>query len=169
MRDRGGRHVALAGAHARVTADLPIEVRRLTWGWFGPPWPGYVCYADDGRLLEEMRKPTPVGEACSLCAEPVREGDRGQAILCLETTGPTIRHVHAECGLRNLVGPADHLDGRCTCRDPDRPARPYRAEALEVWARLTGTTGGVHTCTCTGGCTTEHPPHPRTSPHTTPR
>lgn len=33
------------------------------------------------------------------------------------------------------------FDGTCTCHDPHAtpPGRSYRDEALEVWARLTGT------------------------------
>ena len=120
--------------------DIPIDVRRLNWGWFGTPWPSGVCYADDGRLLAEMRKETPVGEACLLCDEPIEDGDRGQAFPCLTAADvpPTVRHTHAECALRNVVGSVEHLDGKCTCRDPDRHARSYRSEALEVWARFAG-------------------------------
>ena len=116
---------------------VPLDVRRLNWGWYGEPWPGYVCYDDDGRLKTEMRKPAPVGETCLWCIEPIVEGHFGQAIPSVPASGPPeVRHVHAECMLRNVVGPVGHLDGECACRDPDRPARSYREEALEVWARF---------------------------------
>ena len=118
---------------------IPIDVRRRNWGWFGNPWPGFVCYDDGGRLLADMCKPTPVGEACLLCGEPIVAGDRGQAFPCFTADGPpAVRHAHAECALRNVTGSVEHLDGRCTCSDPDRPVRSYRDEALEVWARFAG-------------------------------
>lgn len=115
--------------------DIPIETRRLNWGWFGDPWPSGICYDDDDRLREEMRKEPPVGEDCVLCGEPIEPGQSGQAMPHLTATGPVVRHVHRECMLREVLGPPEHLDGRCVCRDPDRPERSYREEALELWAR----------------------------------
>ena len=44
--------------------DIPIEVRREQWGWFGVPWWSYVCFDEDGRLIAEMEKPFPLGENC---------------------------------------------------------------------------------------------------------
>lgn len=45
---------------------LPIEARRASFGWFGEPWWSFVCYDEDGKLVEEMRKPFPAGESCLL-------------------------------------------------------------------------------------------------------
>jgi hypothetical protein len=119
--------------------SIPIETRRLNWGWFGDPWPSGICYTDDDQLRADMRKDTPVGEDCLWCDEPIEPGHSGQATpLGTEDGGVTIRHVHKECQLRNTIGPAEHLDGRCACRDIDRPTRTYREEALEVWARMAG-------------------------------
>ena len=44
--------------------DIPIEVRRENWGWFGEPWWSFICYDEDGRLIAEMEKPFPLGENC---------------------------------------------------------------------------------------------------------
>lgn len=96
--------------------DMPIEVRRASWGWFGDPWPSGVCYDDDGRLREEMHKPFPAGETCLYCAEPFDEaaGDAGQAMPFQPASGPpAVRHVHKECLLREVLGPIAHLEGRC--------------------------------------------------------
>lgn len=141
---------------ARVTTpydDLPVEVRRANWGWFGQPWPSGICYGDDGRLLEEMRKSFPTGERCLYCDQVFDEvaGDSGQAMplpLPLRPKAPQIRHVHMECLLRQVLGPVAHLEGRCTCyggSDHDEPRMGLRGEALAVWAwvRVHGISPGV--------------------------
>lgn len=128
--------------------DLPVEVRRDNWGWFGPPWWSYVCYDEDGGLLEETRKPFPAGESCLLCGEPFDEaaGDSGQATPVI--TGPLteagdeadveIRHSHKECQFMNVVGSLAHQEGRCSCyggSGETAQGMTYRQEALEVWRR----------------------------------
>jgi hypothetical protein len=119
--------------------DLPVEVRRENWGWFGEPWPSYVCYDEKWRLIEEMRKPFPAGESCLLCGEPFDEaaGDSGQATPVQTTEGAQIRHVHKECQLMNVVGSLAHHEGRCPCHGGDRTGTgmTLRQEALEVWRR----------------------------------
>lgn len=122
--------------------DLPIEVRRANWGWFGDPWWSYVCYDEDGRLIEEMRKPFPAGESCLLCETEFDEaaGDSGQAMPAVTVAGTGIRHVHKECQLMNVVGGLAHLEGRCSCYGGDggTPGMTLRQEALEVWRRHQG-------------------------------
>jgi hypothetical protein len=117
--------------------DLPAEVRRANWGWFGDPWWSFVCYDEDGRLIEEMRKPFPAGEHCLLCDAEFAEGDSGQAMPAVTTAaGTTIRHVHKECQLMNVTGGLAHLEGRCSCHGGGgTPAMTLRQEALEVWRR----------------------------------
>lgn len=119
---------------------MPTEVRRANWGWFGPPWWSFVCYDDDGRLIEEMRKPFPAGE-CLLCGEPFDEaaGDSGQATPCIMAGGVTeIRHVHKECQFMNVAGSLAHHEGRCRCHGGDgaMPGMTVREEAVEVWRRM---------------------------------
>lgn len=118
--------------------DLPINVRRVNWGWFGPPWWSYICYDEAGRLIEEMRKPFPAGEKCLHCDEMFDEaaGDSGQAFPCHTTEGSSIRHAHKECSMRNVVGPLAHLHGRCVCQggpSTETPGMTLRQEALAVW------------------------------------
>lgn len=114
--------------------DLPIEVRRANWGWFGDPWPSGVCYDEDGRLIGEMRKPFPVGESCLYCVEPFDEaaGHSGSAMPLGRADGTvSVVHVHKECSLRQVTGSVDCLEGR---HRHDATGETYRQEALAVWA-----------------------------------
>jgi hypothetical protein len=118
---------------------LPLEVRRESWGWFGQPWWSHICYDEDGRLLEEMRKPFPAGEDCMYCGEMLNKaaGDSGQAMPCHTTEGNSIRHAHKECRMRQGLGGLAHLEGRCRCHggtDYETPGMTARQEALAVWA-----------------------------------
>ena len=121
--------------------DLPIEVRREAWGWFGVPWWSFICYDEAGNLLEEMRKPFPAGESCLYCGEEFSEaaGDSGQAVPAVTTEGTSIRHVHAECQFRQVAGGLAHHEKRCHCYDGEddgTPGMTLRQEALEVWRRM---------------------------------
>ena len=122
--------------------DIPLEVRRENWGWFGEPWWSYVCYDEDGRLIAEMRKPFPAGEKCLHCDEPFSEeaGDSGQAMPFLGEVGHAkIGHVHKECQFMNVVGPLAHHERMCRCYGGDSSetaGMTRRQEALEVWRRM---------------------------------
>lgn len=115
---------------------LPVEVRRANWGWFGPPYWSYVCYDEDGRLIEEMRKAFPAGESCLYCNDEFDEaaGDSGQAV----PAGTQIRHVHKECQFMSVAGSLAHHEGRCRCHggSGETPGMTVRQEALEVWRRM---------------------------------
>lgn len=117
--------------------DMPIEVRRANWGWFGEPWPSGVCYGENGELIAEMRKPFPAGESCLHCGEPFSEaaGDSGQAMPFAAAGDPQIVHVHKECMLREVIGPLAHLQGRCSCQggSNETPGLTRRQDALAVW------------------------------------
>lgn len=116
--------------------EMPPEVRREMWGWFGPPWWSYVCYDENGLLIEEMRKPFPHGEACLLCGVPFEPGDSGQASPVVRERGPAeIRHVHTECQYMSVTGSLAHHQRRCSCYGGDggTPGLSYRAEAVAVW------------------------------------
>lgn len=121
--------------------DLPIEVRRANWGWFGPPWPSGVCFDDDDNLRADMRKPFPAGESCLYCEKKFSEeaGDSGQAMPFASAGGQarTI-HVHKECMFMNVVGGLAHHERRCRCYGgtTETPGMTLREEALEVWRRM---------------------------------
>lgn len=122
--------------------DLPIEVRRENWGWFGEPWWSFICFDEDGRLIAGMQKPFPAGENCLYCDEPFDEeaGDSGQAAPVIEAGGTAgIRHVHKECQFMNVTGRLAHHERACRCYgsdSSDAPGMTRRQEALEVWRRL---------------------------------
>jgi len=112
---------------------MPIEVRRNAFGWFGPAWPSGICYAEDGRLLEEMRKLFPAGEKCLYCNETFDEaaGDNGKAMPLGRADGSvSVIHVHKECALREVVGTVSCLEGH---HHHDTGQTP-RQEALASWA-----------------------------------
>jgi hypothetical protein len=131
--------------------DIPAEVRRANWGWFGDPWPSGVCLNDDDTLREDMRKPFPAGESCLYCGEPFSEeaGDSGQAMPFGKADGTAcIIHVHKECMFREVAGGLAHHEGRCRCHGgtTETPGMTYRQEALEVWRRMqAGTLFGGNT------------------------
>lgn len=121
--------------------DLPIEVRRENHGWFGKEWWGYECFDENGRLLEEMRKPFPEGEDCLYCGERFDEaaGDGGKAMPCGKADGTwELRHAHKECQFRAVAGGLAHHERRCRCHggSTETPGMTLREEAAEVWRRM---------------------------------
>ncbi len=93
--------------------------------FFGERW-------DAGVVEGAVRVPTPVGEACLDCAEPVVDGDRGFVRAVGRMVGgelrPSVEPVHAECDLRSVLG---HQVGVCPCTGYGRT----RAAARLVWER----------------------------------
>lgn len=114
---------------------LPADVRREAFGWFGEPWPSFICYDEENRLIAEMRKSFPAGESCLFCAEAFDEAasDSGTAMPSPEG----IRHAHKECLFMNVAGSLAHHEGRCRCHGGtgETPGMTLRQEALEVWRR----------------------------------
>lgn len=99
--------------------------------WFGEPWPAAdfrapVCEDDTERI------PTPVGEPCLWCGEPIADRDRGQMIF----GPPALVPAHIECLTRQAFGGPAHLQGTCSCcggtNDPDLGMTPRQA-AIWVW------------------------------------
>lgn len=94
--------------------------------YFGRRYPNLPIYD------EAQEVPTPVGEPCIWCQEPIEDGDDGQ----LYNTGLV---THVECLLRQVVGGVNHQLGRCSCcggtEDPDPPGMTAR-EAARAAARL---------------------------------
>jgi hypothetical protein len=108
--------------------------------YFGEPWGAPIT---DGQ----RREPTPLGVPCVWCRVPIAAGDQGILMGVVGLGGgaskprATSMPYHRECLMRSTVGSPEHLDGKCTCRGGERPAeqtpQEMRAEALEVWRRVT--------------------------------
>lgn len=98
--------------------------------WFGiQPWAA-VCYE-----LEQV--PTPVGEDCQWCHEPIALEDAGWGV-----GGDTGDWFHAECVTRMLVGSVGHQLGVCACKggeyeDPPTLTRREAAKAAFEQAQAT--------------------------------
>lgn len=101
--------------------------------FFGEPWPSGVC--DEGTQV-----PTPVGETCELCSEPIEENDQGTFIGALRGEEGNLvgilAPVHRECSLRSVIGGIGHLQNHMRwcigANDPDG-GYSYRASSLRVW------------------------------------
>ncbi|HEY0933723.1 MAG TPA: hypothetical protein VGD91_08275 [Trebonia sp.] len=119
----------------------PARAQQFARGWFGEPWWSFVCYDEDGRLLEERRLPFPSGESCLYCEELLDEaaGDSGEAMTAVTLEGARQAYMHKECQMRQVIGGLAHHEGRCHCHGGDgqeTPGMTRRQEALEVWRRL---------------------------------
>lgn len=97
--------------------------------FFGEPWPSGIC--DEGE-----RAPTPAGELCLLCDEPIQADDQGSWMIGV--TG-LWQPVHRECSLRSVLGGIGHMENHlkwCVeMGDPDG-GHSYRESALLVWRRI---------------------------------
>lgn len=119
-----------------AVGEIHHAAQATTTVYFGPRW--------DAPGIDYARPiPTPVGEPCLNCEEPIVEGDRGvrRAVIRLGDKGQrveyAIRHVHMECDLRMALGSPAHLLGLCCCHSGNpahepRDDRPPRAQALAV-------------------------------------
>lgn len=101
-------------------------------GYFGAWW--------DAPMTDDLEQvPTPVGEPCIHCGEPVVEGDQGTFMVDAQDPPYRLVPVHRECGLRAVMGGIGHHENHaywCTEKgDPDG-GRSYRQSALEVWAMV---------------------------------
>lgn len=116
--------------------DLPIEVRRANWGWWGEPWPSGVCENEDGSINWEMQREFPAGESCFWCTTKILEGQSGTSMPSHGVDGTTIVFQHKECGLRSVLGSYKHLTSGCTgngsCNHID-DGLSARDDALLVW------------------------------------
>lgn len=126
--------------------NIPIEVRRENYGWFGEPWPSGTCEKTNeegqstGEWNWEMQKQTPVGEECIDCGEAFTTEDQGVATPVMDVDRTWIGHTHKECRFRAVVGPLAHLERRCRCfggTDHESPGLTRRQEAIAVWNHYT--------------------------------
>jgi hypothetical protein len=107
--------------------------------WFGEPYPSLETPAPIFPMANEM--PTPVGEPCLYCDEPIVMGDRG--VVMPFVTGAalvTLRAQHYECFMRQILGSSNHIGHRCSCyggtEGHGRGDLTRRAEALLALAEL---------------------------------
>lgn len=93
---------------------------------FGPEWAGTPA----GEDLELV--PTPVGESCLWCEEPITEGESGIIQPFLAEPGWRWASTHRECHLRHLFGSVAHQTGpSCSATAcADDPALTRREAAL---------------------------------------
>jgi hypothetical protein len=102
---------------------------------FGEPWKANMC---EGATVV----PTPVGQPCLHCDEPIDDGDQGVIHTTLFLHGndgePVAEPVHRECDMRAVLGSIGHLTMRCPCEggDYDDPPGMTRREAallVKAW------------------------------------
>lgn len=59
--------------------------------------------------------PVPVGEKCLRCGEDIAVTDSGVEMPHIATTGSSIKYLHHECHLRQILGSYGHLTKQCSC------------------------------------------------------
>lgn len=111
----------------------------VTVAYFGEKWDAPHLDEEPDKVVVQI--PTPVGEICPLCEEPVNDGDRGLMMPFVTTVdGDWVgkpRPVHAECNLRQVLGSPAHLMGTCRCSGHNEP--PFagtRREEAQVVVRI---------------------------------
>jgi len=101
--------------------------------YFGELWD--MPFLDD-KLALLRQAPTPLGQLCLYCTEPIADGDRGLLQPVIGAGGSAqIQPVHAECNLRSVVGSPQHLRQQCNCFRPGLPetdGRSWREQARET-------------------------------------
>lgn len=101
--------------------------------------------------VDTPRVPTPIGEPCLWCAEPVQAFDSGVVVGYIDTdVSMTPREVpyHYECYFRQIIGGVNHQLHLCRCRGcagvlpPDLHGKTRREAAIaavELAATMRGT------------------------------
>lgn len=97
--------------------------------YFGRWW-------DAPAFDDAIERPTPVGETCPLCTEPIEPTDSGTWQPMTSAIG---QPVHIECWLRQGLGSPAHVERRCSCTGVPEPEddRTWREQGREV-IRLIG-------------------------------
>ena len=65
-------------------------------GWFGESWGAPVCE-------ESQHLPTPVGDLCTECAQPITEDDQGLLIPFAGMTPAVLCSYHLTCFLSTIL------------------------------------------------------------------
>lgn len=107
---------------------------------FGPLAPEHMTHV-----------PVPLGAECSICSEPIAEGDSGYiqphvTFLPDDTSKATVtdRAIHRECFLRKMMGSVGHQMHMCSCfggtycDPPGMTQREAAKQAVEFWEATHG-------------------------------
>lgn len=87
--------------------------------------------------------PTPIGEPCIRCKEPIAIEDSGVIMPLVDEDGARAVAEHRECFLRAIFGSVGHQRGLCICNGgpgvmddpPGMTAREAARAAVEEWER----------------------------------
>lgn len=83
-----------------MNEETSIDDEIGTTRWFGESWRAAACHP-------RARIPTPVGEACAYCPNPIGEQDRGLRFPYNGANGAPWSYVHVKCFLDSILPPAD--------------------------------------------------------------
>lgn len=105
--------------------------------WFGASW---------GAPVNEDTEwaPTPIGEPCMNCDEPIDAEDQGVLIPTWRAENIVTEDPwHLACHVRGIVGSVGHQLGTCSCRRPleeseEDPPGMTKREAAEAAFALWG-------------------------------
>lgn len=102
--------------------------------YFGVKW-------DAPAYEDAVEVPTPLGESCLYCREPIVEGESGLMMPYVGNDGAAVMAAgHIECELRSMLGSVAHLEGRCSCcggaGNGDAGRASYREAARETMSWL---------------------------------
>lgn len=100
---------------------------------------GNVLFGDWGsgpraQDPEVQYMPTPIGEECFECEEPIAFGDCGEFMLYHGTDSVRSVPIHRECMMLKVIG---HQFGVCSCTDY-AGTTTKREAALELARRVDG-------------------------------
>ncbi len=84
------------------------------------------------QLPDLERVPTPIGEPCTWCGEPIAAHDTGVLIRHVSASGTQEKPRHEECNARIVLGSVGHQKGLCSCyggSQEDDPSLSMRENA----------------------------------------
>ncbi len=85
--------------------------------------------------------PTPVGQPCLWCKEPIQEGDKGVVMpnvsgIAIAEAKVSLEPTHYECLMRQILGSVGHQKGLCSCyggTEEDPPGLSKREAACAAY------------------------------------
>lgn len=96
------------------------------------------AFGDINWAVELDRVPTPVGQQCLHCEEPIEAGESGVTMPYDNGTEVKEEPMHRECVLRTIFGSVGHQERRCQCfgGDYDDPPGMTRRQAAKAAAAM---------------------------------